>query len=69
MIETRDIWLASYLVLNKYKLVKTEILDRGRAKFFFEIDREKYEALKLVFFQSEISKIKQIQQNLKDLSY
>lgn len=69
MIETKDLWLASFLISKGKTLSKFEVLAPGKAKFFFELTREEYDMMKLLFFQSEISKIKQIIEELKDLAY
>jgi len=69
MIETKDLWIAAFLINSGKKLEKFEVLSPGRAKFYFKIQREEYSALKLLFFQSETSKIKQTIEELKDLAY
>lgn len=69
MIETRDLWIASFLIDHGKELNSFEVISHGRAKFKFDLTREEYEALKLLYHQSQVSKIKQIQQHLKDLSY
>jgi hypothetical protein len=69
MIDTRDLWIASFLISQGKSLAKFEIISHGKAKFYFQISREEYSALKLLFFQSDISKIKQTMEELKDLAY
>ena len=69
MVGTRDLWLAAYLINSGEKLAKFEIISLGKAKFFFEITQERYSELKLMFFQSELSKMKQVIEELKELAY
>lgn len=69
MIETRDLWIASFLIEHGKELEGFEVISPGRSRFTFDLTREEYDALKLLYHQSVVSKIKQIQQHLKDLSY
>lgn len=68
-METKDLWIAAFLINSGKKLARFEVITPGRAKFYFDITREEYSMLKLLFFQSEASKIKQTIEELKDLAY
>lgn len=69
MIETRDLWIAAFIINEGIKLHKFEVFAPGRAKFYFNISKQEYSDLKLKFFQSDLSKIKQKMEELKDLAY
>jgi len=70
MIETTDIWFATYIIEVKgIQLEDYIVLSRGKGKFKFNIDQEKLKQLKLDFINSETSKVKQGQERLKDLLY
>jgi 5,10-methylene-tetrahydrofolate dehydrogenase/methenyl tetrahydrofolate cyclohydrolase len=69
MIQTRDLWIAAFMINEGEKLVKFEVISRGKAKFYFNITDERYNELKLKFFQHDLSKIKQTMEELKDLAY
>jgi len=69
MIQTKDLWIAAFVINSGFKLYKFEIICPGKARFFFDISREEYSKLKLLFFQSDTSKIKQTIEELKDLAY
>jgi hypothetical protein len=69
MLSSTDLWFCSYLVNKGFKVAKYDILSRGKAKFYFDIDEEDWKKYKLEFNNSELSKFKMIIDQLKDLSY
>jgi len=70
MIETTDIWFATYIIEVKgIPLKDYTVISRGKGKFKFDITAEELKALKLDFINSETSKVKQGQERLKDLLY
>lgn len=70
MIETTDIWFATYIIeVKNIPLSDYAVLSRGKGKFIFDITSEELKKLKLDFINSETSKVKQGQERLKDLLY
>ena len=70
MIETTDIWFATYIIEVKgIQLEDYTVISRGKGKFKFKITPEELKQLKLDFINSETSKVKQGQERLKDLLY
>lgn len=67
--ETTDLFFAAYLVVKGFKVVDFIKVMPRKGKFIFEIKDEEYKTLKLDFTQSEVSKIKQTIEELKDLLY
>lgn len=68
-MNTTDLFFASYLKLKGYKLTNYKVVSRGKGRYFFEITDEEYKKEKLEYSNSDISKIKQISESLKDLLY
>ena len=68
MKSTTDIWLAGFLVRNGHRVVKTDNSTK-RAKFFFAIDGDQWQQLKLEWMESADMKIKYTHERLKDLIY
>jgi hypothetical protein len=66
---TCDIWFAAYLKFNGYVIKDFEIIQRGKAKFIFDMSQEDYKKMKLDFIKSDLSKLKQIIEEVKDLAY
>ena len=66
---TTDLFFAAYLKVKGFTLVDYTLLSRGKGKFFFDISDEDYKKNKLDFIASDISKIKQSIEELKDLLY
>ncbi len=69
MKRVTDLWFASYLKCKGYELVDFELKQRGKGVYIFEISEEDYKKLRLDFFKSDISNIKQIMEALKDMAY
>jgi len=70
MKSTTDIWFTTYLIeIKKYKLESYHVISRGKGRFLFNISDEKWKEEKLNFMNSDLSKIKQGQEKLKDLLY
>lgn len=66
---TTDLWFASYLISRGCPVVGFKLVGARRGSYGFAIDGDQWQQLKLEFMQSDVSKIKQIQQELKDLLY
>lgn len=69
MKETTDLFFAAFLKFKGYEISDYQVLSRGKAKYKFDISDDEYKKLKLEFIKSDISKIKQIMEELKDLAY
>jgi len=69
MKKITDLWFASYLRSKGFELVDFELKHRGKGIYIFEISDEEYKKLRIEFFKSEVSKVKQIMEELKDLVY
>ena len=69
MKSTTDIWFASYLKYKGYELTDFTLVTRGRAKYLFKIDEDIWKKEKFEFLRSDLSKLKQIMEELKDLIY
>ncbi len=69
MKHTTDLWFASYLMLKGHKIVNFQSVGNKRGSYFFDIQEEAWKSLKLEFIKSDISKIKQSQEELKDLLF
>lgn len=69
MKSTTDIWFASFLFRNGHKPVKIDNASGRRASFYFDIDGDDWQKLKLEFSSSEDIQIKYTHEKLKDLIY
>lgn len=69
MLSSTDLWFCAFLIKKGHTIKKYDVISRGKAKFYFEIDDETWKDLKLEFNNSEISKFKMLIDQLKDLSY
>jgi hypothetical protein len=70
MKNTTDLWFASFLVeLKGYAVINFENTSKNRGRFFFQIDDATWHKLKLEFNNSDLAKIKQGQEKLKDLVF
>ena len=68
--ETTDLWFAAWLKLNGKELVDyVPIHNNKRVQFVFNIDPKELKELRMQFLQSDISKVKQLIEELKDLAY
>lgn len=68
-METTDIWFAAFLKFKGYELSNYEVITRGKGRYKFKISSEDYKKEKLEFIKSDISKIKQVMEEIKDLLY
>jgi len=66
---TTDIWFGAFLKFKGYLLHDFEVIRPRRVKYFFEISDEDYKAMKLEFLAHDMSKLKQIMEELKDVSF
>ena len=64
-----DLWFAAYLKSRGYILKDFTVIQRGKGSYIFEISDEEYKKVKLDYFNSELSKVKQIMEELKDLVF
>jgi len=68
-MKTTDLWFAAFLLYNGIKLIDYEILAVKKCRYTFDISKEDWKKYRLMFAQSESSKIKQYQSELKDMMY
>lgn len=68
-METRDLFFAAFLRLKGYEVSDFKMIDKRKAIYVFGISKEDYKKMKLEFMKSDISKIKQFQEELKDLIF
>jgi len=68
-MKTTDLWFASYLLLKGFKVTDFDILESRKCKFYFDISNEEWKKLRIDYADSEVNKIKQKQNELKDLIY
>ncbi len=64
---TTDLFFAAFLKLKGYALEDFDVISKGKGKFKFKISTEDYKKMKLEFLHSDISMLKQIIEELKDL--
>ena len=69
MMTTTDLWFASWLIHKGHQLAGFSKLSPRRGSYQFELSEAEWATLKLAFVKSDLSKHKQIQQELKDLLY
>lgn len=69
MKQTTDIWFAGFLKFKGYKLFDFKVVAKGKGIYYFEISEDNYKKEKIEFINSEISKIKQVMEEIKDLLY
>lgn len=69
MNSTTDLWFAAFLKLKGIELHTFEVLSRGKGKYTFAISNEDWKKMKMDFMRHDISRLKQIMQELKDLLY
>lgn len=68
-MKTTDLWFAAFLKLKGYKIKDFIVISRGKGQYEFIISEELWKKEKLEFIQSDISRVKQIMEQLKDLLY
>ena len=68
MKSTTDIWFAAFLWRGGHEVVRFEKQGR-RASFFFDLDGDQWQKLKLEFSKSDDIEIKYWQEKLKDMVY
>ena len=66
---TTDVWLAAFLQKSGHQLVKYDIVQRGKVKFYFDLDEDTWRDHKVEFHNSELSEYKNAIAQLKDLAY
>lgn len=67
-MNTTDIWFASFLILEHGKdVIAYERISDRRGRYRFDISKEDWDRYKLEFNKSDTSKLKYIQEQLKDL--
>ena len=69
MQETKNIKLVAYLRLMGIFPDKVDIISRGKAKYIFMMDDEKWRALKQEFDQSDFIRYAQCMDAVVDLAY
>lgn len=69
MMSSTDLWFCAFLIDKGYQIQKYDIVARGKAKFYFEIEEDEWKKFKLEFNNSDLSKFKMLIDQLKDLSY
>ena len=68
-MKTKDLFFASYLRLKGYKIKDFEVITRGKGVYEFDISESDWKVAKMEFLESDLSKAKQIMEELKDLVY
>lgn len=66
---TTDLFFAAFLKFKGFEIYDFEVISKGRGRYKFNISKEDYKQMKLEFISSDISKIKQIMEEIKDLLY
>lgn len=69
MKATTDLFFAAFLVYKGNPVANYEAIGQKKLKYSFNIDDEAFKQLRLEFLASQVSKIKQIIEELKDLAY
>lgn len=65
-----DIWFASYLIeFKQIPLSKYKVLGKNKLGFYFELDDTQWSTLRLEYVSSDLSRLRQTQDRLKDLLY
>ena len=67
MKSTTDLWFTTFLKMEGYEIVKYDVLERNKGKFYFNISDDDWKKLKLKCDKSVISTVKKTQISLKDL--
>ena len=68
MKHTKDLWFSSFLLLKGYSIYSFSV-ESNKGTYFFDIEESEWLKLKLQFNESEVSRIKYLQEQLKDLCY
>jgi hypothetical protein len=70
MMVTKDIWFIAFLELKNYNYVDyKKNKHSNKAEFQYDMTEEQWTELKKEFGKSDISKVKYIQERIKDLIY
>lgn len=69
MLSSTDLWFSAFLLSKGHEVAKYDVIGRGKARFYFDIDEEKWKEYKLEFNQSEICNFRNLIERLKDLCY
>lgn len=67
--EATDVWFIAFLMSQDIKIVKFDIISRGKVKCYFELTDEQWSAFKLKFNNSDVIKFKGLIDQIKDLGY
>lgn len=68
-MRTTDLWFAAFLIHKGHTLSDYTVVSRGKGEFCFDVSDAEWKKLKLEFNNSDLSKIKQVIEQLKDLCY
>lgn len=66
---SQDVWFCAFLLNQNIAIVKYEVIGAGRVKCYFDLDDAAWQQLKLSFNNNEISKYKNLIQQIKDLAW
>ena len=66
---TTDLFFAAFLKFKGFEIEDYEVISKGKGRYKFRISPDDYKKMKLEFVSSDISKIKQIIEEIKDLLY
>jgi hypothetical protein len=69
MQNTTDIWFTAFLMYKNEKIVKYDVITRGKVRCYFDITDDKWAEFKLEFNNSEIIRFKALTEQIKDLGY
>lgn len=64
--KTYNIWLAGYMVSKGVSLISIERND-NKVNFVFNIDKAKFDEIKIEFLNSDMLRVKKAVDNLKDI--
>lgn len=64
---TSDLFFAAFLKLKGYEIEDFQVISKGRGKYKFKMTEDEYKKQKIEFVKSDISKVKQHIEELKDL--
>lgn len=64
---TSDLFFAAFLKLKGYEIEDFQVIAKGKGRYKFKMSPEEYKQMKLEFVRGDLSKVKQIIEELKDL--
>ena len=65
--KTKDLWFASFLSIKGVEPIDYKLLPNNRGEYYYDVDIDEWKSYKLEFRDSTVSKVKYIQETLKDL--